>query len=54
MPLLGGRATTWTARSCATGSTSTQRVARVANDPAIVGTSLGGMYLGEQVQEFFV
>jgi hypothetical protein len=26
----------------------------VANDPAIIGTSLGALYVGENVQEFFV
>ena len=28
--------------------------AHVANDPAIIGTSLGALYVGENVQELFV
>jgi hypothetical protein len=28
--------------------------AHVANDPSIIGTSLGALYVGENVQEFFV
>jgi hypothetical protein len=28
--------------------------AHIANDPGLIGTSLGSMYLGENVQESFV
>ena len=28
--------------------------AHVANDPAIIGTALGALYVGENVQEFFI
>jgi 3-hydroxy-9,10-secoandrosta-1,3,5(10)-triene-9,17-dione monooxygenase len=28
--------------------------AHVANDPALIGTSLGALYLGETIQETFV
>jgi len=54
MPLLGGRAIYMDSPVVRFWLDINAARAHVANDPAIIGTSLGAMYLGEPVQEFFV
>jgi 3-hydroxy-9,10-secoandrosta-1,3,5(10)-triene-9,17-dione monooxygenase len=54
MPLLGGRAIYMDSPLVRYWLDINAARAHVANDPAIIGTSLGAMYLGEQVQEFFI
>ena len=54
MPLLGGRAIYMDSPLVRYWLDINAARAHVANDPAVVGTSLGMMYLGEPVQEFFV
>jgi 3-hydroxy-9,10-secoandrosta-1,3,5(10)-triene-9,17-dione monooxygenase len=54
MPLLGGRAIYMDSPVVRYWLDINAARAHVANDPAVVGTSLGALYLGEQVQEFFV
>jgi 3-hydroxy-9,10-secoandrosta-1,3,5(10)-triene-9,17-dione monooxygenase len=54
MPLLGGRAIYMDSPLVRYWLDINAARAHVANDPAVVGTSLGALYLGEQVQEFFV
>jgi 3-hydroxy-9,10-secoandrosta-1,3,5(10)-triene-9,17-dione monooxygenase len=54
MPLLGGRAIYMDSPLVRYWLDINAARAHVANDPAVVGTSLGAMYLGEPVQEFFI
>lgn len=54
MPLLGGRAIYMDSPLVRYWLDINAARAHVANDPVIIGTSLGAMYMGEQVQEFFV
>jgi 3-hydroxy-9,10-secoandrosta-1,3,5(10)-triene-9,17-dione monooxygenase len=54
MPLLGGRAIYMDSPLVRYWLDINAARAHVANDPAVIGTSLGALYLGEQVQEFFV
>jgi 3-hydroxy-9,10-secoandrosta-1,3,5(10)-triene-9,17-dione monooxygenase len=54
MPLLGGRAIYMDSPLVRYWLDINAARAHIANDPVIIGTSLGAMYLGEQVQEFFV
>jgi len=54
MPLLGGRAIYMDSALVRFWLDLCAARAHVANDPAIVGTSLGALYMGEQAQEFFV
>jgi len=54
MPLLGGRAIYMDSPVVRYWLDINAARAHVANDPAIVGTSLGALYVGENVQEFFV
>jgi 3-hydroxy-9,10-secoandrosta-1,3,5(10)-triene-9,17-dione monooxygenase len=54
MPLLGGRAIYMDSPLVRYWLDINAARAHVANDPAVVGGSLGMMYLGEQVQEFFI
>jgi 3-hydroxy-9,10-secoandrosta-1,3,5(10)-triene-9,17-dione monooxygenase len=54
MPLLGGRAIYMDSPVVRYWLDINAARAHVANDPAIIGTSLGALYLGENVQEFFV
>lgn len=54
MPLLGGRAIYMDSPVVRFWLDINAARAHVANDPALIGTSLGAMYLGEQVQEIFI
>jgi 3-hydroxy-9,10-secoandrosta-1,3,5(10)-triene-9,17-dione monooxygenase len=54
MPLLGGRAIYMDSPVVRYWLDINAARAHVANDPAIIGTSLGALYVGETVQEFFV
>ena len=54
MPLLGGRAIYMDSPVVRYWLDINAARAHVANDPALIGTSLGALYLGESVQEFFV
>jgi 3-hydroxy-9,10-secoandrosta-1,3,5(10)-triene-9,17-dione monooxygenase len=54
MPLLGGRAIYMDSPLVRYWLDINAARAHVANDPALIGTSLGALYLGESVQEFFV
>jgi 3-hydroxy-9,10-secoandrosta-1,3,5(10)-triene-9,17-dione monooxygenase len=54
MPLLGGRAIYMDSPLVRYWLDVNAARAHVANDPALIGTSVGAMYLGEPVQEFFV
>jgi 3-hydroxy-9,10-secoandrosta-1,3,5(10)-triene-9,17-dione monooxygenase len=54
MPLLGGRAIYMDSPVVHYWLDINAARAHVANDPAIIGTSLGALYVGENVQEFFV
>jgi 3-hydroxy-9,10-secoandrosta-1,3,5(10)-triene-9,17-dione monooxygenase len=54
MPLLGGRAIYMDSPVVRYWLDINAARAHVANDPAVVGTSLGALYVGESVQEFFV
>ena len=54
MPLLGGRAIYNDSPVVRYWLDINAARAHVANDPAIIGTSLGALYVGENVQEFFV
>ena len=54
MPLLGGRAIYTDSPVVRYWLDTNAARAHVANDPALVGLSLGNLYLGEQPQEFFV
>jgi 3-hydroxy-9,10-secoandrosta-1,3,5(10)-triene-9,17-dione monooxygenase len=54
MPLLGGRAIYMDSPLVRYWLDINAARAHVANDPALMGTSLGALYLGESIQEFFV
>ncbi len=54
MPLLGGRAIYMDSPLVRYWLDINAARAHVANDPAIIGTSLGALYVGENVQEFFI
>jgi 3-hydroxy-9,10-secoandrosta-1,3,5(10)-triene-9,17-dione monooxygenase len=54
MPLLGGRAIYNDSPLVRYWLDINAARAHIANDPAIIGTSLGALYVGEQVQEFFL
>jgi 3-hydroxy-9,10-secoandrosta-1,3,5(10)-triene-9,17-dione monooxygenase len=54
MPLLGGRAIYMDSPVVRYWLDINAARAHVANDPALIGTSVGAMYLGETAQEFFV
>jgi len=54
MPLLGGRAIYMDSPVVRYWLDINAARAHVANDPALIGTSAGAMYLGETAQEFFV
>ena len=54
MPLVGGRAIYMDSPIVRFWLDLNAARAHVANDPALVGTSLGAMYMGEPAQEFFV
>ena len=54
MPLLGGRAIYMDSPVVRYWLDINAARAHVANDPSIIGTSLGALYVGENVQEFFV
>lgn len=54
MPLLGGRAIYTDSPVVRYWLDINASRAHVANDPNLVGASLGAMYMGEQPQEFFV
>lgn len=54
MPLLGGRAIYMDSPVVRYWLDINAARAHVANDPALIGTSAGAMYLGETSQEFFV
>ena len=54
LPLLGGRAIYMDSPVLRYWLDINAARAHVANDPAIIGTSLGALYVGEQVQEFFI
>jgi 3-hydroxy-9,10-secoandrosta-1,3,5(10)-triene-9,17-dione monooxygenase len=54
MPLLGGRAIYMDSPVVRYWLDINAARAHVANDPAIIGTSLGALYVGENVQEFFI
>ncbi len=54
MPLLGGRAIYMDSPLVRYWLDINAARAHVANDPAIIGASLGALYVGENVQEFFV
>jgi 3-hydroxy-9,10-secoandrosta-1,3,5(10)-triene-9,17-dione monooxygenase len=54
LPLLGGRAIYMDSPVVRYWLDINAARAHVANDPALIGNSLGAMYLGENVQEFFV
>jgi 3-hydroxy-9,10-secoandrosta-1,3,5(10)-triene-9,17-dione monooxygenase len=54
MPLLGGRAIYMDSPVVRYWLDINAARAHVANDPTIIGTSLGALFVGENVQEFFV
>jgi 3-hydroxy-9,10-secoandrosta-1,3,5(10)-triene-9,17-dione monooxygenase len=54
MPLLGGRAIYMDSPLVRYWLDINAARAHIANDPGLIGTSLGSMYLGENVQESFV
>jgi len=54
MPLLGGRAIYMDSPVVRYWLDINAARAHVANDPGLIGTSVGAMYLGETAQEFFV
>jgi 3-hydroxy-9,10-secoandrosta-1,3,5(10)-triene-9,17-dione monooxygenase len=54
MPLLGGRAIYMDSPVVRFWLDINASRAHVANDPGIIGASLGAMYVGENVQEFFI
>jgi 3-hydroxy-9,10-secoandrosta-1,3,5(10)-triene-9,17-dione monooxygenase len=54
MPLLGGRAIYMDSPLVRYWLDINAARAHVANDPALIGTSLGALYLGETIQETFV
>jgi 3-hydroxy-9,10-secoandrosta-1,3,5(10)-triene-9,17-dione monooxygenase len=54
MPLLGGRAIYMDSPVVRYWLDINAARAHVANDPALIGTSLGALYLGESVQELFI
>jgi 3-hydroxy-9,10-secoandrosta-1,3,5(10)-triene-9,17-dione monooxygenase len=54
MPLLGGRAIYLDSPVVRYWLDINAARAHVANDPRLIGASLGAMYVGEPVQEFFV
>lgn len=54
MPLLGGRAIYMDSPLVRCWLDINAARAHVANDPNLIGTSLGALYLGEPIQEFFV
>ena len=54
MPLVGGRAIYMDSPLVRYWLDINAARAHVANDPTIIGTSLGAMYVGEPVQEYFV
>jgi 3-hydroxy-9,10-secoandrosta-1,3,5(10)-triene-9,17-dione monooxygenase len=54
MPLLGGRAIYMDSPVVRYWLDINAARAHVANDPAIIGTPLGALYVGENVQEFFI
>jgi 3-hydroxy-9,10-secoandrosta-1,3,5(10)-triene-9,17-dione monooxygenase len=54
MPLLGGRAIYMDSPIVRYWLDLNVARAHVANDPMLVGSTLGAMYVGEQVQEFFI
>jgi len=54
MPLLGGRAIYMDSPLVRYWLDISAARAHVANDPTIIGTSLGALYVGETVQEFFI
>jgi 3-hydroxy-9,10-secoandrosta-1,3,5(10)-triene-9,17-dione monooxygenase len=54
MPLLGGRAIYMDSPIVRYWLDINAARAHVANDPILIGTSLGAMYLGESIQESFV
>jgi len=54
MPLLGGRAIYMDSPVVRYWLDINAARAHVANDPVLIGTSVGAMYLGEPSQEFFV
>ena len=54
MPLLGGRAIYMDSPVVRFWLDINAARAHVANDPALIGTSLGALYLGENVQELFI
>jgi 3-hydroxy-9,10-secoandrosta-1,3,5(10)-triene-9,17-dione monooxygenase len=54
MPLLGGRAIYMDSPVVRFWLDINAARAHIANDPGLIGTSLGAMYLGEQAQETFV
>jgi 3-hydroxy-9,10-secoandrosta-1,3,5(10)-triene-9,17-dione monooxygenase len=54
MPLLGGRAIYMDSPVVRYWLDINAARAHVANDPTLIGTSLGAVYMGEQTQEFFV
>jgi 3-hydroxy-9,10-secoandrosta-1,3,5(10)-triene-9,17-dione monooxygenase len=54
LPLLGGRAIYMDSPVVRYWLDINAARAHVANDPNLIGTSLGAVYLGEQTQEFFI
>jgi 3-hydroxy-9,10-secoandrosta-1,3,5(10)-triene-9,17-dione monooxygenase len=54
MPLLGGRAIYTDSPIIRFWLDANAARAHVANDPNLIGSTLGGMYMGEQPQDFFV
>ena len=54
MPLLGGRAIYMDSPLVRYWLDINAARAHIANDPTLIGTSLGALYLGEPTQEFFV
>jgi 3-hydroxy-9,10-secoandrosta-1,3,5(10)-triene-9,17-dione monooxygenase len=54
MPLVGGRAIYMDSPIVRFWLDLNAARAHVANDPRLIGTSLGALYIGEQVQEFFI
>jgi 3-hydroxy-9,10-secoandrosta-1,3,5(10)-triene-9,17-dione monooxygenase len=54
MPLVGGRAIYMDSPIVRFWLDLNAARAHVANDPRLIGTSLGALYIGEPVQEFFV
>ena len=54
MPLLGGRAIYTDSPVIRYWLDANAARAHVANDPNLIGATLGGMYMGEQPQDFFV